>query len=108
MPESPRMVPLYAARVADLRLGYFVGVTCRRCGHIHGPRDLIAAACMTGVSSLLLSASVSIDDTKEKANIGAAFEARSNNTALFLMAVKQDDRGRSVREQIAAKIDGSY
>jgi primosomal protein N' len=28
------MVPLYAARVADLRLGYFVGVTCRRCGHI--------------------------------------------------------------------------
>jgi primosomal protein N' len=34
MPGSPRMVPLYAARVADLRLGYFVGVICRRCGHI--------------------------------------------------------------------------
>jgi len=34
MPEPARMVPLYIARVADLRVGRFVAVTCRRCGHI--------------------------------------------------------------------------
>jgi hypothetical protein len=34
MPEPPRMVPLYVARVADLRVGTFVGVTCRNCGHL--------------------------------------------------------------------------
>ena len=34
MPEPPRLVPLYIARVADLRYGSAVSVTCRRCGHI--------------------------------------------------------------------------
>jgi hypothetical protein len=34
MPESPRMVPLYIARVADLRVGTFLAVTCRGCGHL--------------------------------------------------------------------------
>jgi hypothetical protein len=34
MPEPPRMVPLYVARVADLRVGTFVGVICRNCGHV--------------------------------------------------------------------------
>ena len=28
------MVPLYAARVEDLRIRCFVGVTCRHCGHL--------------------------------------------------------------------------
>jgi hypothetical protein len=34
MPESPRMVPLYAARVENLRIGRFVAATCRHCGHL--------------------------------------------------------------------------
>ncbi|MDB5410270.1 MAG: hypothetical protein JWL84_5182 [Rhodospirillales bacterium] len=34
MPEPPRMIPLYVARVADLRVGTLVGVTCRNCGHV--------------------------------------------------------------------------
>jgi hypothetical protein len=34
MPEPPRMVPLYIARVADLRVGQSVAVTCRHCGHV--------------------------------------------------------------------------
>ena len=34
MPESPRMVPLYIARVANLRVGTMVGVTCQKCGHL--------------------------------------------------------------------------
>jgi hypothetical protein len=34
MPESPRMVPLYIARVADLRHDRSVAITCRRCGHV--------------------------------------------------------------------------
>jgi hypothetical protein len=28
------MVPLYIARVADLRIGRFVAITCRHCGHV--------------------------------------------------------------------------
>jgi hypothetical protein len=28
------MVPLYVARVADLRVGKSVAVTCRNCGHV--------------------------------------------------------------------------
>jgi hypothetical protein len=28
------MVPLYIARVADLRVGRFVAVTCKHCGHL--------------------------------------------------------------------------
>jgi hypothetical protein len=33
MPEPANMVPLYAARVADLRRGTVVVVTCRACEH---------------------------------------------------------------------------
>ena len=36
MPESPRMVPLYIARVIDLRIGNSVAVRCRACGHVAG------------------------------------------------------------------------
>lgn len=32
MPEPPK-VPMYAARVADLRAGHSVGVICDQCGH---------------------------------------------------------------------------
>jgi hypothetical protein len=34
MPESPRMVPLYIARVMDLRFGNSIAVRCRACGHV--------------------------------------------------------------------------
>jgi hypothetical protein len=34
MPEPPNMVPLYVARVADLRYGKSLSVTCRHCGHV--------------------------------------------------------------------------
>ncbi len=34
MPKFPRMVPFYAARVEDLRIGRFVAVTCRHCRHL--------------------------------------------------------------------------
>jgi predicted RNA-binding Zn-ribbon protein involved in translation (DUF1610 family) len=34
MPEPPRMVPLYIARVADLRVRQAVSITCRSCGHV--------------------------------------------------------------------------
>lgn len=34
MPESPRMVPLYVARVADLRVERSVTVSCRHCPHV--------------------------------------------------------------------------
>jgi DNA-directed RNA polymerase subunit RPC12/RpoP len=33
LPESPGMVPLYLARVADLRIGRLIALRCRRCGH---------------------------------------------------------------------------
>ena len=31
--NANRLVPMYAARVADLRAGEFVGVICDGCGH---------------------------------------------------------------------------
>jgi hypothetical protein len=34
MPEPANMVPLYAARVADLRRGAVIVVTCRACEHV--------------------------------------------------------------------------
>lgn len=34
MPEPPRMVPLYVARVSDLRVGHTVSLTCGACGHV--------------------------------------------------------------------------
>ena len=34
MPEPPHMVPLYVARVADLRVGRYVVVSCRHCPHV--------------------------------------------------------------------------
>ena len=33
MPEPARMIPFHIARVADLRHGFFVMVTCKSCGH---------------------------------------------------------------------------
>jgi hypothetical protein len=33
MPEPARMIPFQTARVADLRHGFFVMVTCKSCGH---------------------------------------------------------------------------
>jgi hypothetical protein len=33
MPEPPNMVPLFAARVADLRQGHYVVATCGACAH---------------------------------------------------------------------------
>ncbi|ADU62681.1 MAG: DEAD/DEAH box helicase family protein [Pseudodesulfovibrio sp.] len=49
---------------------------------------------------------VSGDDSKEKENIGALWEAKGNGKALFLMAVKVDDQGRDVQRQIQGKITG--
>ncbi len=34
MPEPPRMIPLYVARVADLRIDRLVSVRCPGCGHV--------------------------------------------------------------------------
>src|SRR6267143_353648 len=34
MPESPRMVPLYIARIVDLRAGQSVSIRCRACRHV--------------------------------------------------------------------------
>jgi hypothetical protein len=34
MPEPPHMIPLYVARVADLRINGLVAARCRSCGHV--------------------------------------------------------------------------
>ncbi len=41
---------------------------------------------------------------QEKRDIGGFWEARGGGRALFLWAVKKDDRGRDVRQQIEAKM----
>ena len=50
---------------------------------------------------------VSNDDSKEKKAIGELFEKRSGGKCLYLMAVKQDELGRNIREQLLAKIQCS-
>jgi type III restriction enzyme len=45
-------------------------------------------------------------DTKEKQNIGELWEEKSDGKALFLMAVKRDEQGRNVYQQIEHKISG--
>jgi type III restriction enzyme len=45
------------------------------------------------------------DDSKEKNLLGEVWASKSNGRALFLMAVKKDERGRNVHEQIKAKIE---
>jgi type III restriction enzyme len=47
------------------------------------------------------------DDSKEKTNIGLKAEELSGGKLLFLMAVKRDDAGRGVTEQILHKIGAS-
>jgi type III restriction enzyme len=46
------------------------------------------------------------DDSKEKKLLGEVWASKSNGKALFLMAVKKDERGLGVHDQIKAKIDG--
>ena len=44
------------------------------------------------------------DDSREKAQIGHQWQHSSEGHCLFLLAVKQDDFGRDVRQQIEEKI----
>lgn len=46
------------------------------------------------------------DDSKEKRLLGEVWEKNSGGKALFLMAVKKDERGRNVHEQIRGTIEG--
>lgn len=43
---------------------------------------------------------VTTDDTKEKRNIGELWAAKSDGKGLFLMAQKQDEQGRNLKEQL--------
>lgn len=45
-----------------------------------------------------------IDSSEEKKNIGEAWEEKSNKKALFLLAVKEDEKSRDVGAQIDEKI----
>lgn len=45
---------------------------------------------------------------QEKKNIGELWEEKSNGKALYLMAVKKDEKGRDVGKQIEDKITGKY
>lgn len=45
-------------------------------------------------------------DTKEKQNLGELWEEKSHGKGLFLMAVKKDEKGRSIDRQIEDKIAG--
>lgn len=49
-----------------------------------------------------------VEGSQEKKNIGELWEEKSNGKALFLMAVKRDEKGRSVYKQIEDKISGRF
>lgn len=44
------------------------------------------------------------DETREKSQVGHQWEASSNARCLFLLALENDEQGRDVAQQIAAKI----
>lgn len=46
------------------------------------------------------------DESREKENIGALWEEKSDGKAIFLMALKVDGQGQDVRRQIQEKIGG--
>ena len=47
------------------------------------------------------------DDSREKAQVGARWEGSSNGRCLFVMAVKRDDQGRNVAQQLRHKLDST-
>jgi type III restriction enzyme len=47
-----------------------------------------------------------VEGAQEKKNIGGLWEEKSDGTALFLMAVKRDEKGRRVYIQIDDKVRG--
>ncbi|MBK6599295.1 MAG: hypothetical protein IPG25_16040 [Proteobacteria bacterium] len=47
---------------------------------------------------------VTNDDSREKTNLGELWAGNSGGKAVFLMAEKQDKKGRSLKEQIAAAV----
>ena len=49
-----------------------------------------------------------IATSQEKKNIGELWEEKSNGKALYLFAVKKDEKGRDVKKQIEDKIKGKY
>lgn len=48
------------------------------------------------------------DDSREKRQIGEQWEKSSNGRCLFLFAVKQDEDGRSVHQQLADKLTSTH
>jgi type III restriction enzyme len=44
------------------------------------------------------------DDSKEKINIGELWQAKSKGKGVFLFAVKQDEQGRNVLQQLEDKL----
>lgn len=48
------------------------------------------------------------DDSKEKLSVGMLWETKSEGRGLFLMAVKKDDSGLDVTQQLEKKISDSY
>ncbi|HEX5434520.1 MAG TPA: restriction endonuclease subunit R, partial [Candidatus Angelobacter sp.] len=46
------------------------------------------------------------DDSHEKKLLGEVWSKCSNGRALFLMAVKRDERGKNVHDQINGTIEG--
>lgn len=49
---------------------------------------------------------VTNDDSKEKKLLGEVWASKSNGRALFPMAVKKDEQGRNMHEQIRGTIEG--
>ena len=47
---------------------------------------------------------ITADEAKEKINIGQLWAAKSDGKGLFLMAQERDERGRSLKDQIAAAL----
>jgi type III restriction enzyme len=73
-------------------------------GHFFYP-DFVAMLNDGRVFVIEYKGKIYISESEEKKNIGGRWEDKSDNKALFLLAVKKDEHGRNVRKQIEAKIN---
>ena len=72
-------------------------------GHFFYP-DFVALLNDGRIFVIEYKGAIYVDASQEKKNIGERWEEKSDNKALFLLAVMKDEKGRDVRKQIEEKI----
>jgi type III restriction enzyme len=76
-------------------------------GHFFYP-DFVAMLNNGRIFVIEYKGAIYVDASQEKKNIGERWEDKSDNKAIFLLAVKKDEKGRDVHKQIEDRISGKH